>query len=235
MIPPQASGILHVYAKLSRSAPELSAFLAPVTELCTQSIAQKTKLQEGIITIAENDVPLSVEQNIKTGTALLHLGLLENRPDYAATGRLLVNQQLSHLEDMRLQTLAEIYPLLVEDNPFYPHLQVLGYYGQNAVWAWSCAESIDYSIKAEGVVNVNIDFPQGFTHYLILKGVPTFHARIEIQSQMFRSDPRFETYNSSGYVYEANTQSLYLKSRHKSRRELIRLFCDPAADFVKVE
>ena len=39
----------------------------------------------------------------------------------------------------------------------------------------------------------------------------------------FRTDPRFETYNSSGYVYKKNTETLLLKSRHKSQLEKIRL------------
>ncbi len=230
---PQAAGIINVYTSLYSKDSSLASLLEPIIENCTQSIAHKTKLQDGIITITENEVPLSVEQNVKTGYALIQLGKLTGKTDFANTGRLLVNQQLSHLEDMRLQTLAEIYPVLVRDNTFYPHTEVLGYYGASPVWAWTCATSLDYSIKAQGIVNINIDFPQNFTHYLIIKGVPTFHARIEIQSQMFRSDPRFETYNSSGYVYEANTKSLYLKSRHKSKAELVRLFCDPADNFAK--
>ena len=39
----------------------------------------------------------------------------------------------------------------------------------------------------------------------------------------FRTDPRFETYNSSGYVYKKSTETLLLKSRHKSQLEKIRL------------
>ena len=35
--------------------------------------------------------------------------------------------------------------------------------------------------------------------------------------------PRFETYNSSGYVYKFATDTLLLKSRHKSNPETIRL------------
>ena len=38
----------------------------------------------------------------------------------------------------------------------------------------------------------------------------------------FRTDPRFETYNSSGYVYKDKGQTLLLKSRHKKRFEDIR-------------
>ena len=39
----------------------------------------------------------------------------------------------------------------------------------------------------------------------------------------FRSDARFEMYNSSGYAYNAGSKILYLKMRHKSEYETIRL------------
>lgn len=65
----------------------------------------------------------------------------------------------------------------------------------------------------------------------MLNGIPNFHGKIEIQSQMFRTDPRFETYNSSGYVYQNSSRSLFIKSRHKSKMELIRLFYDEPRTF----
>ena len=39
----------------------------------------------------------------------------------------------------------------------------------------------------------------------------------------FRSDARFEMYNSSGYTYNASSKILYVKMRHKSEYETIRL------------
>ena len=39
----------------------------------------------------------------------------------------------------------------------------------------------------------------------------------------FRSDARFEMYNSSGYAYNANSRILYVKMRHRSEYETIRL------------
>ena len=65
----------------------------------------------------------------------------------------------------------------------------------------------------------------------MFSGVPNFHGKIEIQGQMFRSDARFETYNSSGYIYQKNNSALLIKSRHKSKMELIRLFFDEKISF----
>jgi len=58
---------------------------------------------------------------------------------------------------------------------------------------------------------------------MILNGIEQFSS-IEIYGLQFRTDPRFETYNSSGYVYNAQTKTLFLKFRHKSPVETVRLF-----------
>ena len=54
----------------------------------------------------------------------------------------------------------------------------------------------------------------------------------------FRTDPRFETYNSSGYVYKPESETLLLKSRHKTQLEEIKMSYiapKPAATPKKVE
>ena len=58
---------------------------------------------------------------------------------------------------------------------------------------------------------------------MILSGIEQFSS-IEIYGLQYRTDPRFETYNSSGYVYNAQTKTLFLKFRHKSPVETVRLF-----------
>ena len=57
---------------------------------------------------------------------------------------------------------------------------------------------------------------------MILNNVEPFK-NIEIYGMKFRTDPRFETYNSSGYVYNARTKTLFLKYRQKSEIEVVRL------------
>ncbi|MCR5763730.1 MAG: OmpA family protein, partial [Treponema sp.] len=112
------------------------------------------------------------------------------------------------------------------------HAELLGFYGVNPVWAWTCSSGISYKTAPDGVVSITLDFPLENSQYIIITGVPTFHSQIEIQKLRFRTDPKFETYNSSGYAYDEAKKTLFLKSRHKSKTELIRLFCDPASNFM---
>ena len=45
----------------------------------------------------------------------------------------------------------------------------------------------------------------------------------------FRTDPRFETYSSSGYVYNNSLKTLFLKSQQRSSIENIKLYYDNPA------
>ena len=229
----QAIGILSVYGNMLSKDKEISARLMPALPYCISVLEDNAVLENGLLQITENELFISVEQNVILGTALISIGSQTGHNEYVEAGRLLVNQQLVYVPSMNLQALSALYPLLLPANTYYPHTVVLGYYGSTPVWAWTCANNIKYSIASNGVVSLNMEFPLETTHYMIIKGVPNFHSTIEIQQMMFRTDPRFETYNSSGYVYSESSKTLFLKSRHKSKNELIRLWCDPASNFVQ--
>ena len=57
----------------------------------------------------------------------------------------------------------------------------------------------------------------------MVSGIDAF-TEIEIYGLSFHSDPRFEAYNSSGFIYRDAQKALLLKSRHKSEIEVVRLF-----------
>jgi hypothetical protein len=77
-------------------------------------------------------------------------------------------------------------------------------------------------------MRITASFPQGDTHYMVIKGIKPF-GRIQIYGMDFRTDPRFETYNSSGYRYEAETETLFLKMRHKAEYEDVVIWFTPPA------
>lgn len=231
----QATALIAMYNALSPKDPVLAQSFADVLPECLDVIANGCTLENQQLTLSENESPCSTIQTIETGVALLTLGSIKNEQELVQTGCLLVASALPSVSGLDLHSLSELYPLMVTDNAYYPHTVVLGYYGTTPVWAWTCASAITYVQGSSGVIDMNIEFPLGLTHHLILTGVPSFHSNIEIQRQRFRTDPRFETYNSSGYVYQGNTETLLLKSRHKTSVELIRLFCDPAPNFIRAD
>ena len=218
----QATGILLTYTELRSLAPEYSAILEPALEECIIRLTAACTYENEVLTISENDTFLSVVQAIQTGTALLRYGLAVNNDVYEKAGRVIVNSYITENSSFDLRTLSTIYPLVAYDNWFYPHIQLINDTGKNAVWAWTSAKDITYEKDEEGAMILSIEYPLEYTHYVIFKGIPAFE-QIYIYNMAFRTDPRFETYNSSGYVYKSDTKTLLLKSRHKSEIEDVRM------------
>lgn len=218
----QAIGILAVYNDLCDKNPELANILAPAAAKSVEKISSSCAVDENLITISENGIFLSVVQAVQAGDAILRYGETVKDSSLVAGGRLIVSSYLKESSSFDLKTLGELYPIVVHDNYFYPHFEILTFNNGRAVWAWTCAKNISYENDSQGSIVLNVDFPLSYTHYAIITGIERFQT-IYIYDLAFRTDARFETYNSSGYVYQNDSNSLLLKSRHKSQIEQIRL------------
>lgn len=117
----------------------------------------------------------------------------------------------------------KLYRAAVTDNQAFPHKESLSLKAEHGIWAWSSANAITMIQNTAKIFSFRVDFKQGETHYLIIRGIRPFY-RIQIHGIDFRSDQRFEIYNSSGYVYNERTGTLLLKLKHKKDNEEITLF-----------
>ena len=227
----QAAGALDVYSELSSKEPVLASILEKATSLCVSAIEKSCVLENGSLKLSKDDGTFfDVYDAVFVGTSLAKYGKVTSNMLLVQAGNLLVHTALSS-PDLSVRTISSIYRMIAPDNTYFPHAEILGWYGDSCVWAWTCAQSISCAHDNALTANILIEFPHEQTHYVIFSGVPDFRGKIEIQGMMFRTDPNFETYNSSGYVYQGSTRSLFLKSRHKSRTELVRLFFDASQTF----
>ena len=224
----QAASILSAYDSLLAKNAEFASILHPAAQVCIDKITEACSAENEKITISENGAFVSVIQAAEVGDALVRYGRASGQVSLERGGYVILNSYLAESASFDLRTLASLYPIVVHDNPYYPHFALLGFDGGNAVWAWTCAANMTYANDGRGTVTVTIDFPQSYTHYVIINGIQRFRT-IYIYDLAFRTDPRFETYNSSGYVYRADTNTLLLKSRHKSQIETIRFIYSDAA------
>ena len=222
----QVSGIMRTYVELKTLNNEYAASLQPAMESCVERLTAACTFDNDVLTISENDTFLSVVQAAEAGISLMRYGLAVNNDTYIKAGRVIVNSYLGESTSFDLRTLTTLYPLLAYDNTFYPHIQLIHGSGRDVMWAWTCSGDIKYAKDDEGSLVLTINFPLEYTHYVILKGIPAFQ-QIFIYDMAFRTDPRFETYNSSGYVYKSDSETLLLKSRHKSENENIRMSYTP--------
>lgn len=242
-----AAAIIGVYVALDSQDATFADNLGPSIEKCLSVVRKYLTLDGTVLAVGKRQDSGDDEENaakaekeltrierILLGQTLRSYGDTIGDGAIMETGNLLINQDMQDMTSLSLADLSDLYPRLITENRFYPHVQVLGYYGKKAVWAWTCAPNIDYKVAASGMTDINIDFTLSYTHYVTFSGIPTFHNKIQIQNLDFHTDKNYEIYNSSGFVYDEPAQAFYLKSRHKSKLELIRLFCDPAPGFVSV-
>ncbi len=223
----QAAGIINTYTRLHSLDKNLAQMLQPALESCLAAISEACSIENNAIRLEENEASLPILDSISVGMALVTYGQLAGNTDYKATGNLIVNSYITPEVSSNLHIMTELYPIVVPNNPYYPHIDIIANAtnsGNNKpIWAWTIARDIGFTKKSNGDVTLTIDFPQGEINHTIINGIKPFR-RIDIYDIAFRTDPKFESYNSSGYVYNAETQTMFLRSLHKVQRESIKLY-----------
>lgn len=215
----QATGILNVYVKLSSLHSNSADLLSSVVDKCLEVIQDSCVLNDSTLTLHDKDSVVSSELSLQTGNVLVQLGDFNSSDDLKRAGYALINTVLAGTS-LDADALGNAYPILVQ-NPVYPHFEVLSRTESNVVWAWTCAQDISYS-QSSSSASITIQFNKNDSHYVIFNEIPAF-TEIEIYGLSFHSDPRFESYNSSGFIYRSGTRTLFLKSRHKTEKEIVRL------------
>lgn len=215
----QAAGILNVYTRLSSLHSNSADLLSSVVDKCIETIQDCCVLNDSTLTLHDKDSLASPQLSLETGNILLQLGEFKTADDLKRAGYALINTVFAGTA-LDTNALGEAYPVLV-NNPVYPHYAVLQRSETNTVWAWTCAQNINYT-QTGSSATISIKFYKNDSHYIIFNQIPSFD-EIEIYGLSFHSDPRFESYNSSGFIYRNSSKTLFLKSRQKSETETVRL------------
>lgn len=216
----EITGILEIYNNFKQNRENLVAGFQPILDYSINAIKQICTPTDTELTL--NNGTTSVLNTVKLGKALLNYGNLTKDNSLIAGGYALINTALKSPSQIDTRTLSELYLTLRQDNTYIPHVALLAIAPEKTTWAWTCAEQVTYETDDNGNITLNTTFPQGESHYMILNGIEPFEG-IEIYGVAFRTDPRFEAYNSSGYAYDANTKTLFLKFRHRAAIETVRL------------
>ena len=216
-----ATGFIQIYNVLAGNNYDGADIISEQVKSSIQKIEECCFVDDNRLFLRFEDNFLDMVDSIKTGSALLKYGQLKKDDVLQAAGRAVINSASFNSDKLDLETIALIYPLLVTDNAFYPHLVVLE--RETPVWAWTVAQNMTYSVSEDNTVSFDTSFTKSDTHYMIIHGVKPFTS-IEIYGLAFRTDPRFEIYNSSGYVYDPAAETLLLKYRQRSATETVKLY-----------
>ena len=212
LISDYSPGLLEFFYDIKRWRPEINN---PIEHLTEQMILL---ISENLNRDTENDAVYasSPEANtsyysMRLGKALIFWAETTQNTEWAAIGRSLVLSAISAGNAGRLQNI-----LKPTDN--YPRALWLTNAGH---WAWTVSPNIRV-IEAGGNLNLTVSFPANTAHHMIIRGVRPFLS-IQIHNMVWRSDPQFERYDSSGWVYYPDDQILVIKLRHRAAVENIRI------------
>lgn len=247
LTPLQAAGIIEAGLDLAQLVPTTENNLATLYESCERILSASLLKFGDELFIGENKTSVDTKASLRIAKILIRYGDSNpSKSSWRSCGYLLVTSLLNFSGDRatlpanfaisgtesaggviaKTETIlspAVLYPLIMSENTWYPHIQSFAFQGLPGIWAWTSAQSITLSEPSKDVLKIATRFPQGETHYLVLRGIKPF-SRIQIYGMDFRSDPRFENYNSSGYRYNQETETLFLKMRHKAEIEDVILY-----------
>ena len=219
-----AASLLTVYNRLRKYGVKEAEIFEPILDNLVSIIETNCSLDENNNLVVLNGTkPMEFMDRIQTGFALMEIGSYKKNENVQAAGRLLVNSTIQSAEQLSIETVAALYPIFVPENLYYPHIALLSDTDDGIVWAWTVSTNMSYEKSSDNSIIIKAAFPQSTIHHMIIRGIKKFTS-IDIYGIAYRTDPRFESYNSSGYVFENDTESLLLKYRHRSSEEEIKLY-----------
>jgi len=213
LISEHCPGLLEVYFDMKRWRPGGSDPIEHLTEQMLVLISENMNRDtENDAVYASSSESNNFEYSLRLGKALFFWADATNNTEWAAIGRSLVISAITSGNAGRLYN-------ILNPGDYYPRATWLTDAGH---WAWTVSPNIRAADAGGGNINLSVAFPTGSSHHIIIRGVRPF-LRIQIHGMDWRSDPQFEIYDSSGWVYYPDNQVLVLKLRHRSSMEYVRL------------
>jgi hypothetical protein len=190
--------------------------------------------------LAANGDRIDTEFNIRLGKALLGWAESVGTESWAALAKSIIlsvlslgnngsiSAEFSVLSEgeisespaaARLST-ARLYLVLYEGT-YRPRAVALGPQAENA-WAWTASGNIITSMQ-NSILDIRVNFPAGETHYMIIRGLRPF-TKLQFYDFDWSSTPQYENSDSSGWNYIASEQTLFIKMRHRTADEHIRIY-----------
>jgi len=204
-------GIFEAYSDFKRYRPTANNPLEHLIEQALLVVSENLNYDsDNDLLFASGSESGNLEYSMRLGIALINWAQADS--PWAAIGRSLVLSALSSGYGN-----GSLYNLLFQTN-YHPRAASL----TDSIWAWTASPSVSASYT-DGNLNVAFSFPVGSSHFVILKGVSPF-IKIQIHEMDWRTDSQFERYDSSGWVYYAQEQTLILKMRHRTQIENVKIF-----------
>ncbi len=216
----QYANIINTYCDAVKYETELANVLKDKMETIFENILAILNFEDPVLRFSAEAPAASQSDICRLGAAFMRYGTLFERPELTGTGRLLITSSLKTSPISESLVFADLYPVLIQ-NEYYPHFEVLSRNPSN-ITVWTCSPEVQLNSPISGVLELSMKFPVGDSHYMIVTGLRAFNS-IEMYGLKYRSDKQFERYDSPGYIYDFDSQTLLLKMRHKNEIEKVVL------------
>jgi len=194
-----------------------------------------TRINDGLFLAGGKESLYNTFLSIRTGIALYNIGIFESNELFKTIGRSMIVSVLSLTDDSGLIPESidregnikgnsyfgadTLYPRLIS-NENYPH--VVNFKGSTGtdISVWTAANSVSYTSNKNSTI-FEFTYPRSGVHHVVIKGIEQF-TNLQMNGINWNSDKRFQYY-SSGWVYERDEKTLYLKLTQKHTKEKIVL------------
>jgi hypothetical protein len=239
-------GILEGYADWNVFYPNrenpFAKFSIRILSLISAGIRKST---DGKQVFVLNGGIADMEFNVRLGKALTIFAEIIDNEGWASAGRSIILSVLSLMDESTGMVPKE---LLVSDissgastpspgangvsaSVLYGILQASENYPRavqiasspQPIWAWTAADSVTATLTSD-ILDILVSFPQGETHYMLIRGVRPGFTRLYLYNMNYRTASDFERWDSSGWSYSASEQTLLVKMKHRTRIEHIQVF-----------
>jgi hypothetical protein len=173
--------------------------------------------------------------SIRTGLSLYEIGRIESDNLFETIGRTMIISVLSLADESGLipdfidregnihgesYYGADILYSNLVSNEYYPHVVNFKGTAGTDISVWTSANTVSFTSNKSSS-EFEFTYPRGAVHHLVIKGVEPFKS-LQMNGINWNSDKRFQYY-SSGWLYEREEKTLYVKLTQKRTREKIVL------------
>ena len=234
--PKVLTGMVEVYKDLIKIETDQYNDLMRIYSVIEEQIFPSlTRVNDGLFLAGGKESLFDTLLSIRTGLALYDIGKIESNNLFETIGRSMIVSVLALTDDTGLIPefidregnihgnsyfgADTLYPHLIS-NKYYPHVVNFKGTAGTDISVWTGANTVSYISNKNSSV-FEFTYPRGGIHHVVIKGVEPFK-NLQMNGINWNSDKRFQYY-SSGWVYEREEKTLYLKLTQKRTSEKIVL------------
>ena len=239
-----AYGALSFYDEISRADSELGIRFSRLTVLLQTVLLPSAKIIADGIYLSGDGETADLQLSLEAGILMSGLSGTEMQDTAGQLGREVVDSVLRLSDDSGFlpANLSEddsgvviesgsiepesIYPLL-SDNTYYPSEDYFHLQTNEMISVINQADN--FSVEKTGFgYRFTFDYPSGGIHTFAVRNFKPF-AQMNLLGYVWNADHRFQQY-FSGWWYDRSNQTLFIKIRHRQRKEEVLIYTEkPAA------